>query len=435
MDDNNTSLPDPKKMRVEEPEQPPRCRHFVERKKRLCKMTVAKGRNYCGEHDTERVANAKEIGNKDLNRIPCPYDPRHTVYEHRFRKHLLICNARPKANPDFIEPNINSGSADEADTEDSGITQKLSALDAGYLAGLVSKINTLYEKLKPDFDIEFNFQEHKALVEDISNPTLGPEALKHLKQTSAILGSMNRLGFIRPKTSFVEFGAGKGQVSFYLAKVISELPESNVLLVDKASHRHKKDNKVEERETVHRIRADIADLKLDSLPQIDKNKDNIIGISKHLCGAATDLTIRCMLNGSKTLNKNFEGALIAVCCHHRCSWRAFVGKKTFTENELNKGDFQVISKLVSWAICGSGMSRERRRLIEERSAPEKPEATNISLSREEREKLGYRCKRIIDFSRVQFLREQQYDAGLFYYIDNTITLENVCIFCYRNKDR
>lgn len=34
----------------------PQCRFFVQRKKRLCRMTVKPGRNYCGEHEPEPKA-------------------------------------------------------------------------------------------------------------------------------------------------------------------------------------------------------------------------------------------------------------------------------------------------------------------------------------------------------------------------------------------
>ena len=49
---------------------PEHCQFFVERKKRYCKMTVKKGRQYCGEHQS----NLGELNKVIDERIPCPLD-------------------------------------------------------------------------------------------------------------------------------------------------------------------------------------------------------------------------------------------------------------------------------------------------------------------------------------------------------------------------
>ena len=61
-------------------------------------------------------------------------------------------------------------------------------------------------------------------------------------------------------------------------------------------------------------------------------KGSVIGVSKHLCGAATDLALRCLETFSASGNPKgkIETILIALCCHHRCDWNIYVGKdKTF----------------------------------------------------------------------------------------------------------
>lgn len=62
-----------------------------------------------------------------------------------------------------------------------------------------------------------------------------------------------------------------------------------------------------------------------------------------------------------------EGIIIAVCCHHRCTWQTFVGKDFLIENDINREEFEVMTKICGWAICGSGMSREKRKQISETS--------------------------------------------------------------------
>jgi len=47
---------------------------------------------------------------------------------------------------------------------------------------------------------------------------------------------------------------------------------------------------------------------------------NIIGVAKHLCGGATDLTLTSLEN----ISKKTEGLAIATCCHHRCDIKTYV---------------------------------------------------------------------------------------------------------------
>lgn len=79
-----------------------------------------------------------------------------------------------------------------------------------------------------------------------------------------------------------------GKLTYWLAQAVSDVEDSTFALVDRASYRHKNENKLKtpEKEITHRIRADIADLclrKVDSL----QNCQHVVAISKHLCGAAT----------------------------------------------------------------------------------------------------------------------------------------------------
>lgn len=82
---------------------PGRCGLFLEKKKRFCKMIVARGKVFCGEHATMEGSSS---------RIPCPLDPKHTVSEDKLQQHLKKCNSREKAKPVYYVENINSGSAD-----------------------------------------------------------------------------------------------------------------------------------------------------------------------------------------------------------------------------------------------------------------------------------------------------------------------------------
>lgn len=302
------------------------CKFFVVRKKRYCKMNVAKGKEYCGEHDK-----SEKTEDSDSHRIPCPLDPKHTVYANKLQKHLKICNARPREDiPKYIKTGVNmSGSLGDSEQEES---QKFSLheVEEDELNLAIEKINQLFKEFV-EGTIEKLDYNHEILKEELEKPGYGQSTLRHLIQTSAILGIMNHLEFLKPDTCYIEYGAGKGGVSYWLAKTIENFENSKVLLLDKASHRHKKDNKIENRDLVKRVLCDIADFDLKHLHLLE-NCNRIIGVSKHLCGVATDWTLRCFMNGNQCKKTKTDGFLIALCCHHKCIWSEFVGQKFFLEH-------------------------------------------------------------------------------------------------------
>lgn len=46
------------------------------------------------------------------------------------------------------------------------------------------------------------------------------------------------------------------------------------------------------------------------------------------------------------------GIAIALCCHHRCEWKHYVGKEFFSSQGLTAEDFEIFQRLSSWATCG-----------------------------------------------------------------------------------
>lgn len=158
---------------------------------------------------------------------------------------------------------------------------RLADIDELEMKALIEKVNDLYEKHVGT--IETIDLQHKILAEEIQKTEYGPSTLKHLVQTSSILGILDQEELLQPKTCFIDFGAGKAQVSVWLALIIedSKLLDSKVMLVDKASHRHKKDNKIIEKDLTRRVRADISDLDLNKLDGMEKT-DTIVGVSKQL---------------------------------------------------------------------------------------------------------------------------------------------------------
>nr|CAD7195711.1 unnamed protein product [Timema douglasi] len=81
-----------------------------------------------------------------------------------------------------------------------------------------------------------------------------------------------------------------GQLSYWLGAALHDKKECMLLLVDRASHRHKFDNRFKSvfHPRVCRVRTDIADLCLNNYDQVNAF-ENVVTIAKHLCGAATEL--------------------------------------------------------------------------------------------------------------------------------------------------
>ncbi|XP_066248789.1 uncharacterized protein [Euwallacea similis] len=400
------------------------CKFFVDRKKRYCKMLVKSGQEFCGEHQ-KPSSNLQTSENSLGIRIVCPLDPKHTVFTQNLKKHLKICNAREKPQEEFIEKNVNSGHSEVAPEFPSiDSFQMLSTFSKEQILNVIKKVDHIYEEKVTITTKDFSF---KIVEDEINKPENGNKAKKHLKQASSILGLLQEYNLLKNKTCFIEFGAGRGQLSYWIAEATDSLDSCKVLVIEKASPKHKRDNKLAKTcDKIMRIRADIADLVLDKIEGVNE-AEHVVGATKHLCGGATDLAIRCLT--SPNINKHkIKGMILTFCCHHRCLWTSYTGKKFFEENHLDITDFQVVCGLTSWAICGTGFSREyRKKLGNEGLEGALMETEKYGLSRTQREEIGRKCKNIINWGRLKYLQEFGFECLLHYYVNKEVTLENVCI--------
>ncbi|RYG66157.1 hypothetical protein EON64_10410, partial [archaeon] len=96
------------------------CCFLVTHKQRLCNIARSPGSQYCGHHRQIAEGNkhsGAEGGEARDVRIPCPIDPRHTVYKHHLEGHIKICNTgkhlREMESQPFYCLNCNSGGAVE----------------------------------------------------------------------------------------------------------------------------------------------------------------------------------------------------------------------------------------------------------------------------------------------------------------------------------
>lgn len=145
---------------------------------------------------------------------------------------------------------------------------------------------------------------HKVLSDKINDESYGKTIKKHLLQNSSLLSHLEHAGLVQDNTCFIEFGAGKGKLTYWLGQMIKDKKNSCIVLIDRSSHRHKSDNKLKNEQSplvIKRIRADIADLKLNEITEIQKFECKV-GIAKHLCGTATG--IYCYYSNNYVTFKN-----------------------------------------------------------------------------------------------------------------------------------
>ncbi|XP_044892209.1 tRNA:m(4)X modification enzyme TRM13 homolog isoform X4 [Felis catus] len=381
-----------------------RCSYYVEKKKRFCRMVVAAGKRFCGEH-----AGAAEEENA-RKRILCPLDPKHTVYEDQLAKHLKKCNSREKPKPDFFIQDINAGLKDETEIPEQLVP--ISSLSEEQLENLIKK----------------------------------------------------------------------------LRKASEDAEKVHFILVEKVTTRFKVDGKHRKKNSVfERLQIDIQHLCLNKIPLLSKEKLPVVGIGKHLCGVATDLALRCLVETyaasceerneeplakrrkndktDKEINplakegneKNVPekwtpvaGIVIALCCHHRCDWRHYVGKEYFRALGLGAVDFHYFQRMSSWATCGmrktfleaSNVTSKRKDKHSDDSEEHDDGGCRITdnsteslpglLTVEEKKKIGHLCKLLIDQGRVEYLQQKGFSPALQYYTDPLVSLENVLLTALPN---
>ncbi|XP_041134262.1 tRNA:m(4)X modification enzyme TRM13 homolog [Polyodon spathula] len=447
---------------------PGRCGYFVERKKRYCKMIVAERKTFCGEH-ANADKNAKE---DDVKRIPCPLDPKHTVFENKLEKHLKKCNSREKPKPVYYVKDINAGLEEDPHTSKEQIT--LSSHSKEELGAFIKKLKHAAAGLNHKH--EQKILSHSALQETLNDPKNGDFAFKHLKQQASLLGNMEALGLLGPDRCFVEFGAGRGKLSHWVDIALQGSRNIHFLLVERATTRFKVDGKHKSSQSVfERLHVDIQHLCLSKVPLLIKEKMPVVGIGKHLCGAATDLALRCLLDRSseevtdrepprKRLKSDpahtetgvdegqpasetvaekrlkVAGISIALCCHHRCDWKHYVGREFFRSLGLGPQEFGVFQRMSSWATCGmrkpasdaampEGSNDEQEEDFEEhdQDGDTLPDNLEGMPAVEERETVGRLCKLLIDQGRIYYLQQKGYAATLQYYTSPSISLENVLL--------
>ncbi|XP_074044358.1 tRNA:m(4)X modification enzyme TRM13 homolog isoform X2 [Macrotis lagotis] len=382
----------------------------------------------------------------------------------------------PRSKTDYFIQDINAGLKDETEILDELVP--ISSLSEEQLENLIKKLKKASKGV--NCTLKDQIMSHPALNDVLNDPKNGDSASKHLKQQASILGNMERLNLLGPRRCFVEFGAGRGKLSHWVDIALQEAEKVYFLLVERVTTRFKVDGKHKNRNSVfERLQIDIQHLSLNKIPVLIKEKLPVVGIGKHLCGVATDLALRCLVETYPTrckerneepvakrvkndaendtlVNEGSEkneleqwipvtGIVIALCCHHRCDWRHYVGKEFFRTLGLGPVEFNYFQRMSSWATCGMRETtleaskinikkrddqisdNEEEHDHEGYRKTDNPEGLPGLLTVEERKNIGRLCKLLIDQGRIQYLQQKGYNASLQYYTDSFVSLENVLL--------
>ncbi len=393
------------------------CCFFVKSKNRLCNLTRSKDSLYCGVHasTSDQVAlnndkssrilrKAQENGFESIERVPCPIDPSHSIYKHNIKAHVKICCAHIRnvmiESQVFYSKDINSGSNLYSNGE--SIVEDIEAMKASINPEmLLEKVRKCYNFIlnkekgfeninneSIDYSDKLNTKMEELVHGHVSKNQSTFEKLRHVKQDARIVANMISQGIVGDeikqqlegdnntvdvsKTSrftFVELGAGKGLLGQSISVVF---PNSKIIFIERGGNRKKADKSLRENSIEYsRIRTDIRHCDFSKLPGIDRDIQDkhkrIVFIAKHLCGVATDLSLK----GLDSLGDNkmdvIKGITIATCCHHACVWKDYVGYKFYLSQGFVPEEFDILKTWSAWAhtLDNCSLNSRKRKTNEE----------------------------------------------------------------------
>lgn len=439
-------------------------------------------------------------GKSVRKRIPCPFDPSHTAWADDLKTHLYKCNSRPRDTPAQFLLDVNltiprppQSTESKNDTtpvtdESTGLSSQattevrsdiLSTLTDEQLLSLIKKVQEMYDKHVPEMRTLIldhpALDERKKIVKDI----------KHAHQQASLLGHMQRLNMLDdPSSCYIEFGAGRGELSNYLKIAVDDHGTATFVLVDRTPSRNKFDSAMlgweKIKSLVKRHTMDIKDLVLAEVPELRRDvtatqrvppakndlaetntagaakepayidKKPVVAISKHLCGGATDLTLKCLTNYQQSerekssLPSPVKGILIALCCHQLSHHYMYPNQEFLKEIDISPEEFVYLTRMSSWAVCVNSSRPEEAsgsKETSDSSTGDDDDEHRIgtdkgleelgshlpTLDFQARERLGQQCKRLLDVGRVRYLQKHGFDAELVYYVDKGTSLENLAL--------
>eukprot|EP01135_Chromosphaera_perkinsii_P004958 Nk52_evm2s307 gene=Nk52_evmTU2s307 len=208
------------------------CGFFIKQKNRFCRLQVATGKRYCGQHegvvvDDTSVGGSGVQGDNNgtaLKRLPCPNQCGHSTCSlPKMKRHLKVCNMRPEVREKkemldavFYQKDINCKSLDEEKEEEMGDGKMNNTVEYKHkdAAKLITTMNKRERKkllarvIKVllaviDSDVAGAREEEEEVVvqveDHIVKPLLNMESRhgeKHHVQHVALCGHLDALGLL-----------------------------------------------------------------------------------------------------------------------------------------------------------------------------------------------------------------------------------------------
>ena len=190
---------------------------------------------------------------------------------------------------------------------------------------------------------------------------------------------------------------------------------------------------------VERLRIDIKDLNFSGVAAA-RGRD-VVFVAKHLCGAATDLALRCALADEKEASREEKnggvrngvralGACVATCCHHRCEWGSYVNRAFMEAHGFGAREFGWLARISSWAVDGAhAASPKKTRKRRERSPADDADddgapRDGADVSAREKHELGGMAKTFLDVGRLRFLESLGFEGAVRGYCASELSPEN-----------
>ena len=464
---------------------PKNCELYIIKKGRYCHFEKYKNSQYCVYHRAEEKDEKEEY-------LTCPYDPKHKILKHKYKNHLKVCNTLSNKenieNKEWFVKDFNRAKQDKNhmlpnDEELNKLyeikSENIKPADFEHYIQVILKsydlAKSLYVKYIKDNDLEnyinknlnINIKNKEIFYrisgisidkdEDLKHTEQRQHLEKHSIQNEALSDLVFKSGLMdkdSENTIVIEFGAGKGGLSEEINKENND--KSIYILLERSGVRFKKENKKQKYNSI-RFKTDIINFNLNYIDNLDKitKEDNqrkllqqkgynIIGIAKHICGCAFDISLTALFNYLH--QERIKGLVMATCCHHISRVELLNHLYYYMDIlKLNLKEIIFLFKSTSWLFSHDEIRKMKEEKDEgnnfnknvinfhEEKLTNKDEINNIFKKLNvDRKYLGIIAKYIIDIGRCFCLINRGFSKTLYLkYCSNSITTENNVILAIK----
>ncbi|PRP85996.1 hypothetical protein PROFUN_05767 [Planoprotostelium fungivorum] len=415
------------------------CGMFLPLKNRYCKLPPEGDQLYCTQHKLFRfhcgaLMRPSTIFEEDKERhaLKCPLlrDQLKQTSQPYFRKGANAGSDLEEETGDREEEKEEENQRDEVEgREEKEKADKRETVEEGE-KGFLAPGQRLKREQKPSPFLQLTDHQLQELIDKRGQIETGFDKYVkgHIVDDFRESSACQELPYYQGKKKNLKHAIQESSITQHLRdRQLMEEKEKTVFLeFDNGSHVQAEKTSKNRSEEMKRVSMDIADLDMSQMP--DLKDQSVVIVSKHLCGAAADLTVRCAFKE----NMNIRAVMIANCCHHRCMWSSYVNKRYIMEDiGVPKEQFKLLCAVSSWA---SAIPFSDLDAAEEEFKAKAPSDTVYGeLSPKRKSELGLKSKRILDMGRVLHLREKGYKASLCYYVPKEVTPENCLMIVQRGS--